>query len=607
VRAASFCVADGVKPSNEGRGYVLRRILRRAIRDGVLLGLDEPFLAELVPAVVAAMEDGYPDLRRGERNLKTVLRGEEEQFRATYAKGLRYLEQEVQGLGAARVLPGAAAFRLYDTYGFPLDLAEQILSERGVTVDRPGFEKELEAQRERARAASRLGGDVFATGPLGEVKASGAAPTSFLGYWDCEGDGYEAPGKVVGLVQGGRSVERAAPGEVTVILDRTPFYAEGGGQVGDQGTIAPAEGTGWRVRVRDTKGVEGFHLHQGSLEGTGLAVGSAVRSRVDRDLRDATRRNHTATHLLHEALKRVLGAHVQQQGSLVAPDRLRFDFSHPRALAPDEIRAIEQTVNRWVVENTAVDTTVMDVEAAKASGAVALFGENYGERVRVLGVPGVSRELCGGTHVRRTGDIGSFRVVSEASIASGVRRLEAVTGLGAVESAAADRERLRELGLLLKVPPDQVGARLGQLLEESKAAKRAQEKAAADAGARAGEQLAAQAVVVGGLRTLVAEVRGVDGKALRGLWDRLQKDGVDVALLVGEAGDKAPVLAGASKVAVERKVDARELLKTASEHLGGGGGGQPALAQGAGNDRGRATAALEAVRSHLSERLAGVR
>jgi alanyl-tRNA synthetase len=603
VRAAVFCVADGVKPSNEGRGYVLRRILRRAIRDGVLLGLDEPFLAELVPSVVGAMEDGYPDLRRGERDLKTVLRGEEEQFRATYAKGLRYLEQELAGLGAQRVLPGASAFRLYDTYGFPLDLAEQILSERGVTVDRAGFDRELEAQRERARAASRLGGDVFATGPLGEVKASGASPTAFLGYWDCENEGYEASARVVGLVQDGRSVSRAKAGEVAVILDRTPFYAEGGGQVGDQGTIAPAGGGAWSVRVRDTKGVEGFHLHHGAVEGDGLAVGAAVVARVDRALRDATRRNHTATHLLHEALKRVLGPHVVQKGSLVAPDRLRFDFSHPKSITPDEVRALEDSVNRWIVDNTAVDTTVMDVEAAKASGAVALFGENYGERVRVLAVPQVSRELCGGTHVRRTGDIGSFRVLSEASIASGIRRIEATTGLGAVEAASADRERLRAIASLLKVPPDQVAARVEQVLEEVRAAKRAQEKAAADAGAKAGDHLAAQAVSVAGLRTLVADVRGVDGKALRGLWDRLAKDGVDAALLVGEAGDKAPVLAAASKAAIERGVDARELLKAASEHLGGGGGGQPALAQGAGADRSKIAAALDAARRRLADLL----
>jgi alanyl-tRNA synthetase len=598
ARAATFCVADGVKPSNEGRGYVVRRILRRAIRDGIQMGLDEPFLHEIVPAVVAAMSDGYPHLREGETVLRAVIRGEEEQFRETYAKGLKYLEQEVESARGAKVLAGPAAFRLYDTYGFPLDLAEAILSERGMTVDRAGFEKELEAQRERARAASKLGGDVFGTGPLAEVKARGAKPTEFLGY---EGSGCEGEGTVVGIVRGDASVAEAGAGQdVTVVLDRTPFYAEGGGQVGDRGSLASAGGA--RVAVRDTQGREGFHLHVGRVEEGTLRVGDHVKALVDREARDATRRNHTATHLLHEALKRVLGRHVQQQGSYVGPDRLRFDFSHPKSVSPEETKRLEEMVNRWILENPSVDTTVMDLAAAKASGAVALFGENYGERVRVLGVSDVSKELCGGTHVRRAGDIGSFRVTAEGSVASGVRRIEAVTGLGAVAAASADRDRLREIAGALKSPPDQVRERLEALQDEVRSLRRAQEKAAEEAGARLSDRLAGQAVSMGGLRVLVASAPGVDAKGLRGLWDAVAGTGVEAALLLGEAADKAPLLAAAKPSAVAKGVDASDLLRTASKVLGGGGGGRPDMAQGQGASRARADEALTAV----SERLKAV-
>jgi alanyl-tRNA synthetase len=608
ARAAVFCVADGVRPSNEGRGYVLRRILRRAIRDGVLLDLDEPFLADVVPAVVRAMSDGYPDLVSGEKAVRAVVSGEEEQFRETYAKGLRFLEQELARLGAATVVPGAVAFRLYDTYGFPLDLAEQILSERGKTVERAGFDRELEAQRERARSASKMAGDVFATGPLGELKARGAKPTAFAGYFgtpDAAPDGCEAEATVVGILNGDAVVAEAGPGaEVTVVLDRTPFYAEGGGQVGDQGSLEAAggpRGDGVRVAVTDTQAREGFHLHAGKVETGVLRAGQRVRAVVDRARRDATRRNHTATHLLHEALKRVLGPHVEQQGSLVAPDRLRFDFRHPKGLSPDEVRRIEDLVNAWVLENADVDTAVMDTAAAKASGAVALFGENYGDVVRVVGVPVpdrtgfVSRELCGGTHVRRAGDIGSFRVVSEGSVASGVRRIEAVTGLGAVAAAAADRDRLRDLAALVKAPPDQVGARIEALQEELRVLRRGAEKAAAQAGARLADDLAARATPIGGVRVLLAEAKGVDAKGLRGLWDAVARAGVQVGLLVGESGDKAPVLAASGVPGA----NAKDLLDVATKVLGGGGGGRADLAQGQGADRARISEALSAARSRL--------
>ena len=605
ARAAVFCVTDGVKPGNEGRGYVLRRILRRAIRDGILLRVDRPFVHELVEPVIAAMGDGYPALVEGRRTLVEVLRGEEEQFRATYAKGLRWFEEELPRFKASGVVPGPVAFRLHDTYGFPIDLLTQIAEEEhSLRVDREGFERELSGQRERARAASKMAGDVFAAGPLGEVKVRGGMPTEFVGYHDGPDGGYAATCRVVGLVAGERSVERADAGtDVTVILDRTPFYAEGGGQAGDGGEIATADGA-VRAAVRDTKASEGFHLHVARVAAGTLEVGATVEARVDRARRDATRRNHTATHLLHEALKRVLGAHVQQKGSLVAHDRLRFDFSHPRAVSPDEVTAIEDLVNRWVLENTGVSTDVMDTEAAKSSGAVALFGENYGDRVRVVGVPGVSRELCGGTHVMRAGDIGSFRVTSEGAVASGVRRLEAVTGLGAVAAAREDRDRLRELAGLVKAAPPELAARVTALQEELRDLRRQQEKAAADAGARLADRLATEATDLGGLRILIAPAPGVDAKGLRGLWDAVARAGVDAGFLVGEAGDKAPVLAAAKPGAVAKGFDSGALLKLAGTIFGGGGGGRPDMAQGQGLDRSKVAAALDAVRERVRSLLA---
>src|SRR5436190_3008186 len=543
ARAAAFLVMDGVKPSNEGRGYVLRRILRRAIRDGILFKVDEPFLHELVPAVGRAMGDSYPDVVTGASTISAVLRGEEEQFRATYAKGLRYFEEELSGFRSSKTVPGAVAFRLHDTYGFPIDLLEQIaVEEHGLTVDKAGFGKELEAQRERARAASKMAGDVFATGPLGEVKARGGKPTQFLGY---EGEGCAGEGTVVGIVKGDASVQKASVGEdVQVVLDRTPFYAEGGGQVGDRGALVSTSSA--RVAVRTAQSSEGFTLHVGKVESGTVAVGDKVRAEVDKAARDATRRNHTATHLLHEALKRVLGGHVRQQGSLVAPDRLRFDFSHAKAVSGEEVERIEGLVNSWILDNAPVDTNEMATDAAKASGAVALFGENYGERVRVVGVSDVSRELCGGTHVRRAGDIGSFRIVGEGSVASGVRRLEAVTGLGAVAAASADRERLRAAAGLLKAPPEQLAARIAALQDEIREFRKAAEAAALRAGSAQKDELAKRAVVLAGVRVVVAEARGVDAKALRGLWDALASAGVQVGFLVGEAADKAPILAASA-------------------------------------------------------------
>ncbi len=606
VRTATMCVADGIRPSNEGRGYVLRRILRRAIRDGIgAFRLQEAFLHEIVPSVVATMKDAYPDLVAGEREVIAAVRAEEEQFRATYAKGIRYFEDALPKFKTSGRVPGDVAFKLHDTYGFPIDLLTQIAEEEHrLTVDRPGFEVELEAQRERARAGSKMAGDVFATGPLGDIKAKGAKPTKFLGY---DGTGCEGRGTVVGIIQGPTSVASASAGDdVSVVLDQSPFYAEGGGQVGDAGVIEGAGASGpVRVRIETTKGQDGLSLHVGKVESGTLTVGQAVDAKVDRARRDAVRRNHTATHLLHEALKRVLGNHVRQQGSLVADDRLRFDFAHGKPMTAEELRRIEDSINGWVLDNADLDTKSMKTDEAKASGAVALFGENYGDDVRVVSVPHVSRELCGGTHVRRIGDIGTFRVTSESSVASGVRRIEAVTGLGAIAAANADRDRLREISQLLKAPSDQIVSRITAIQDEMRDVRKQQERAASEAGAKLGERLATQATTMGGLRVLVAEVRGQDGKAVKALWEGLAKAGVEAAFLVGESGDKAPTLCGALASAVKRGVDSGALLKVAAAVLGGGGGGRPDLAQGSGLDRTKIPAALEAVTQAIGKVLGG--
>jgi alanyl-tRNA synthetase len=611
ARGACLLVTDGVKPSNEGRGYVLRRILRLAIRDGIQLGLEEPFLKALVEPVVATMGRAYPGLVEGADVIRTVFDGEEVRFRQTYAQGLSYLEEELQRMGSAKTLPGAAAFRLHDTYGFPVDLAERIAEERGLAVDREGFEREMEAQRERARRGSKMVDDIFAGGPVTELKAQRVRPTKFLGYDDGspDGRGVRAEVAVVGIVRGdalAASVEAGEP-PLLVVLDQTPFYAESGGQVGDRGTLVdPEDPERATFVVEDTTSEDGYVLHRGRLVAGRLSVGDALHADVDEALRDATRRNHTATHLLHLALKQVLGGHVRQEGSLVAPDRLRFDFSHPRALTPEEVEQIEARVNEWILVNDAVVTEVMGLDAAKASGAVSLFGEKYASVVRVVGVDSGSRELCGGTHCRRTGDIGSFRITLETSIAAGVRRLEAVTGAGAVEAAARDRRLLRHVAGMLKTSAEDVAGRVEALQEELKTLRKAAEKARAEAGLSAAGRLLASAEAVEGLRVQAASVAGVDGKALKALWDRLAQDGLDVAFLVGEAGGKAPVLVALSAGARQRGLDARLLLGEAAEVLGGGGGGKPDLAQGQGQDRARIDEALGRVRAAVRAHLAGV-
>lgn len=595
ARAMCFLVSDGIKPGNEGRGYVLRRVMRRAIRDGIQLGLSEAFLAELVDVVIEVMGGGHPSLSEGRDVLKSVLSGEEARFRQTYGKGLRYLEEEIANLGDAKTLAGEAAFKLYDTYGFPLDLAQVILAERGLDVDEAGFESAMEAQRERARAGSKIKADIFAGGPLVELTDQGVAATTFLGY-----EGTEAEGTIVGILSGDALVEEASAGaDVTVVLDRTPFYAESGGQVGDTGLLIVGSADENTAVVQDTIRKEGFHLHDVHVTKGTLRVGDGVRASVDALRRDAIRRNHTATHLMHEALKRVLGDHVQQEGSMVAADRLRFDFRHPQGLTADEVAQIEALVNGWIILNDDVQTDVMDLAAAKNSGAVSLFGEKYDDVVRVLSIDSGSKELCGGTHCVRTGDIGSFRVTVETSVAAGIRRIEAVTGTDAVELAERDRGIVTHLSAAFKVSPDEVLGRVQALQDEIKALKKAAEKAALEAGSAAAAKLADDAFEVGGLKVLAASIPGVDAKGLKGVWDTLRKKGVGAAALIGEANGKAPILVALTKEAAGQGLSAKEVLQGMTAKLKGGGGGSPLVAQGQGQDRSQIDAALEAANALL--------
>ncbi len=608
VRAACFLVAAGVKPSNEGRGYVLRRILRLAIRDGIQLGVDEPFLDRVVPTVVSTMGRAHPALIEGATVLASVLSGEEERFRATYEQGMRFLDDAARHLSRGDVLGGEAAFKLHDTYGFPVDLAARILEERGIDVDLDGFESAMEQQRERARRGSKIQDAIFVEGPLSALRQQGVPETVFLGYDRPEagldtpdGRGVRAEADIVGLIRGDALVASVEAGDdVRVVLDRTPFYAESGGQVGDRGVLA-AEGL--RIEILDTQAQEGYTLHRGRVASGRAETGHRVVAEVDEERRDATRRNHTATHLLHAALKCVLGDHVRQEGSLVAPDALRFDFSHPRALTSDEIHEVERLANAWILRNDPLDTAVMELDKAKASGAVSLFGEKYGDVVRVVSIASGSRELCGGTHCRLTGDIGSFRITHETSIAAGIRRIEAVTGRGAVERAGEDREVVQGLASMLKAGREEIVGRVEALIDELKAVRKADEKARREAGLAAVGRLVEEALDVDGLRLQAASLPGVDGKALRGVWDGLRQGGVDVAILVGEAGGKAPLLVGLSKTALGRGLDAKTLLREATEVLGGGGGGRSDLAQGRGEDRGRIDEALERIRTAARDAL----
>lgn len=569
IRSCSFLVADGVLPSNEGRGYVLRRIIRRACRHGNKLGAKGTFFHKIVAALVAEMGEAFPELKQQQAHIERVLKTEEEQFAKTLEHGLKILEQDLASL-QGQVIPGDIVFKLYDTYGFPVDLTADIARERELTVDEEGFEREMEAQRERARASSAFGMDYNSL-----VKVDG--DTRFLGYAGTSGSG-----KVVALFKAGAAVDSLAKGEEgVVVLDQTPFYAESGGQVGDCGYL---EGAGVRFDVRDTTKAGGAFLHHGIVAKGGLSVGASVKAEADSTVRSATALNHSATHLLHAALRRVLGEHVQQKGSLVDSQRLRFDFSHFEAIKPEQLKALEDIVNTEIRRNTAVETEETDIETAKAKGAMALFGEKYGDQVRVLSMGGdFSVELCGGTHVSRTGDIGLFKITSEGGVASGVRRIEAVTGAAALAYLNGAEEQLKEAAVLVKGSRDNVLDKLAALLERNRQLEKEVDQLKAKAASAAGDDLAASAVEVKGVKVLAARL-DVDGDALLALVDQLKnKLGRAVILLGGALEGKVTLVAGVTQD-LTGQLKAGDLMKQAAAAVGGKGGGRPDMARGGGTD-----------------------
>jgi alanyl-tRNA synthetase len=598
VRATSFLIADGVLPSNEGRGYVLRRIMRRAMRHALLMGAREPLLHRLVPVLVRQMGVAYPELGRAEALIIETLLLEETRFRQTLERGLHLLAEETARLGDRQPLPGAVAFRLYDTFGFPIDLTQDALREQGRTVDLAGFDAAMAEQRARARAAWAGSGEAATERVWFEIK-EGIGASEFLGY-----STERAEGEILSLVVGGHPVEAADAGaEVAVVLNQTPFYGESGGQVGDTGMITGPDGL--RIAITDTQRKLGdLYVHLGRVEAGTAHVGTPVVAEVDHARRTAIRAHHSATHLLHEALRQRLGTHVAQKGSLNAPDRLRFDISQPRPLTDDDISAVEATVNARIRENSEVVTRLMTPAAAVELGAMALFGEKYGEEVRVVSMgapegnkPAWSIELCGGTHVRRTGDIGYFKIVAEGAVSAGVRRIEAVTGEAAEAVVAQTTGRLNRAAQELRASPADVAGRVAALLDERRRLEHQvtelQRKLATGGGAADIEE-------VNGVKLAVRNLGEVPARELKGLADAIGKQlGSGVVALVSTAEGKASIVVGVS-ADLTRRFNAVELVRAASTAIGGkGGGGRPDMAQAGGPDGGRADAALEAVRAAL--------
>jgi alanyl-tRNA synthetase len=602
LRAAGFLVADGVLPASDGRGYVLRRIMRRAMRHAHLIGAKDPLMHRLVPALVGQMGAAYPELVRAQPLIEETLKLEETRFRQTLQNGLRLLDEATGAMKPGDTLPGDVAFKLYDTFGFPYDLTEDALRAQDLRVDRAGFDTAMAEQKRAARAAWTGSGEAKdATVWFDIVEASG--PSEFIGY-----TGHDGEGVVVALVKDGKAVDRAAAGDsVAIVTNQTPFYGESGGQAGDAGIISGDNGL--RVVVDDTsKPLGKLHAHHARIESGELKVGDAVRLAVDGDRRGRTRANHSATHLLHAALRKHLGAHISQKGSLVAADRLRFDFSHPKAMTPQEIAAVEAEVNRHIRENHAVGTRLMTPDEAIAEGAMALFGEKYGDEVRVLSMGlgderSYSVELCGGTHVNALGDIGLFKIIAESAVSAGVRRIEALTGEAARHYLTEQEERLKAAAAALKARPDEVAARVVALVEE----RRRLERELADAkrqlalgGGRTATEEAAATEMVGGVGFIGQVIEGLDAKNLRGLVDEAKKKlGSGVAVMIAVNEGRAGVSVGVTDDLTGR-FSAVDLVRVAAAALGGqGGGGRPDMAQAGGPDGSKAAEAVAAVRSAM--------
>ncbi|EHK5019108.1 alanine--tRNA ligase [Escherichia coli] len=588
IRSCAFLIADGVMPSNENRGYVLRRIIRRAVRHGNMLGAKETFFYKLVGPLIDVMGSAGEDLKRQQAQVEQVLKTEEEQFARTLERGLALLDEELAKL-SGDTLDGETAFRLYDTYGFPVDLTADVCRERNIKVDEAGFEAAMEEQRRRAREASGFGADYNAM-----IRVDSAS--EFKGY-----DHLELNGKVTALFVDGKAVDAINAGqEAVVVLDQTPFYAESGGQVGDKGEL---KGVNFSFAAEDTQKYGQAIGHIGKLAAGSLKVGDAVQADVDEARRARIRLNHSATHLMHAALRQVLGTHVSQKGSLVNDKVLRFDFSHNEAMKPEEIRAVEDLVNAQIRRNLPIETNIMDLEAAKAKGAMALFGEKYDERVRVLSMGDFSTELCGGTHASRTGDIGLFRIISESGTAAGVRRIEAVTGEGAIATVHADSDRLSEVAHLLKGDSNNLADKVRSVLERTRQLEKELQQLKEQAAAQESANLSSKAIDVNGVKLLVSKLSGVEPKMLRTMVDDLKNQlGSTIIVLATVAEGKVSLIAGVSKDVTDR-VKAGELIGMVAQQVGGKGGGRPDMAQAGGTDAAALPAALASVKGWVSAKL----
>ena len=589
IRACAFLIVDGVIPSSEGRGYVLRRIVRRAIRHGYKLGQRKPFFYRLVDDLDRVMGDAYPELRRHKSTVAEVLKAEEERFGETIDNGMRILEQALAD--GKTTLDGETAFTLYDTFGFPLDLTADVCRERGVAVDVDGFDRAMDAQRERARAASQF--------KMGDKLDYEGTKTRFRGY-----ETLSSEGRVVALYREGTPVASLAGGEQgVVVLDQTPFYAESGGQVGDRGELTCGGVCLTLFAVEDTQKIQAdVYGHVGVMKTGELKVGDVVAAQVDHAARARTMRNHSATHLMHKALREVLGGHVQQKGSLVDPDKTRFDFAHNAPMTDEQIRQVEAIVNREILENAPTNAQTMAYDEAVKGGAMALFGEKYGDEVRVLDI-GSSRELCGGTHVSRTGDIGFFKIVSETGVAAGIRRVEAITGDNALAWVQAQEAKLAAAAATLKAPVDEITARIAQLMESARTTERELARLKAKIAASAGDDLAGSAVDVNGAKVLAVTLDGADVKALRETMDKLKDKLKSAAIVLSSVTDgKVTLIAGVTPD-LTAKVKAGELVNYVAQQVGGKGGGRADMAQAGGNDPAQLPKALQSVRAWVGERL----
>jgi len=597
VRAAAFCIGDGVLPGNTGRDYVLRKLIRRAVLDGGRLGKKSAFLYSLVPVIARVMEDQYPDLAERRENIARLIRIEEERFHQTLDLGQAILQELIEKLRAAggKKLPGSEAFRLFDTYGLPLDVTQSLLDDEGMTTDADEFESEMGRQRELSRKGTKISADIFGGGPIAGLKERGAA-TAFEGY---EKD--ESEGAVIGIVVGQDLRDEVREGrEAMVVLDRTSFYGESGGEVGDAGLLLNA---GARFEVSDSQRAEGMILHAGKVLAGRIRLGDKLTTRPDIARRAAIRRSHTATHLMHHALREVLGRHAEQAGSLVAPDRLRFDFHHTQAVTEQELRLVEEKVNGKILENTAVGARILPIAQAKAEGAMALFGEKYGDEVRLLDIGGYSKELCGGLHCSATGDIGLFRIVSESSVAAGIRRVEAATGLEALRLVREKEDLLDRLSEALGAPEARLVERAEQLSQQLRELRKDLQKAKQSSGRGADDYLRA-AKEIGGAKLVAAKVEGAGAEDLRALADQLRQRAPSLAVALGSAGEgRVNLIVALSKDLVARGLHAGKIAGEAAKLVGGGGGGKPDMAQAGGKDPSGLDKAIEIAARLIAEKL----